>query len=186
LLVINALLSGYFAILSLQGETFNFVLPGSFVTGDIPLRIDALSGWFILIINMVFITGGFYGLFYMKAYREQRNNLTLHSIALLLQHAAIVSICVVQNSFVFLIAWEILALASFIVIIFDHEHIATIKAGINYLIQAHFSVIFLMIGFLWVANKTGSLILKPLRHIRQRCPDLHHYCFSLFFYRFYF
>ena len=170
LLVINALLSGYFAIHSLQGETFNFVLPGSFVTGDIPLRIDALSGWFILIINLVFVTGGFYGLFYMKAYREQRNNLTLHSIALLLQHAAIVSICVIQNSFVFLIAWEILALASFIVIIFDHEHIATIKAGINYLIQAHFSVIFLMIGFLWVANKTGSFDFEAITAYTASLP----------------
>jgi formate hydrogenlyase subunit 3/multisubunit Na+/H+ antiporter MnhD subunit len=118
----------------------------------------------------VFVTGGFYGLFYMKAYREQHNNLTLHSIAMLIQHAAIVSICVIQNSFVFLIAWEILAIASFLLIIFDHEHIATIKAGINYLIQAHFSIIFLMLGFIWVANKTGSYDFEAITAYTASLP----------------
>ncbi len=156
MLLINAAISCYFAVHSLMGETISFMLPGSYVTGNIPIRIDALSGWFILIINLVFVTGGFYGLSYMKAYRAQHNNITLHSIIFLLQHAAIISICTIQNSFVFLIAWEILALTSFLLIIFEHEHIATIKAGINYLIQAHFSIIFLMLGFIWVAAKTGS------------------------------
>jgi len=156
LLLLNALISGYLAVQSLVGETLSFTLPGSLITGQIPIRIDALSGWFILVINLVFVTGGFYALFYMKAYREQRNNLSLHSISFLLQHAAMISLCVIQNSFAFLIAWEIMALSSFMVIIFEHEHIATIKAGINYLIQAHFSILFLMIGFIWVASKTGS------------------------------
>lgn len=156
LLFLNALISGYFAVESLLGTAINFTLPGSFVTGTIPIRVDALSGWFMLIINLVFVTGGFYGLFYMKAYRHERNNLALHSIAILMQHAALIGICVIQNSFVFLIAWEILALSSFLAIIFEHEHMTTLKAGINYLIQAHFSIVFLMVGFIWVANKTGS------------------------------
>lgn len=156
LLLINALISSYFAIQSLMGEMISITFPGSFVSGEIPVRIDALSGWFILVINMVFVTGGFYGLFYMKAYRSQRNNLTLHSISFLLQHATMIAICGIQNSFAFLVAWEIMALSSFLLIIFDHEHIATIKAGINYLIQAHFSILFLMVGFIWVAHKTGS------------------------------
>ena len=156
LLSVNALISGYLAIQSLVGDAIVFSFPGSFITGEIPIRIDALSGWFILIISLVFLTGSFYGLFYMKAYKEQKNNLTLHAIAFLFQYTSLVSICVIQNSFAFLLAWEVMALTSFLVIIFDHEHLATIKAGINYLIQAHFSIVFLMIGFIWVASKTGS------------------------------
>jgi formate hydrogenlyase subunit 3/multisubunit Na+/H+ antiporter MnhD subunit len=156
LLTLNAVLSGYFAVQSLLGATTVFTLPGSYVTGPVPIRIDALSAWFILIINLVFLTGGLYGFSYMKAYKERSNSLTLHGICFLFQHAAMISICVIQNSFVFLIAWEILALTSFVLIIFENENQVTIKAGINYLIQAHFSIIFLMIGFLWVINKTNS------------------------------
>lgn len=170
LMLINILISDYLAVRSLTGEAISMMLPGSYVTGSIAIRIDALASWFILIINVVFITGGFYGLLYMKKWREHKNELTLHSISILLQHATIVSICVIQNSFAFLLAWEILALTSFVVIIFEHEHIATIKAGINYLIQAHFSIIFLMIAFIWVASKTGSYDFQSITSYSSSIP----------------
>lgn len=182
LLSVNALISSYFAIQSLLGDAIVFTLPGSFITGLIPLRIDSLAGWFILIINLVFVTGGFYGLFYMKAYRTQRNNLTLHSIAFVVQHAAMISICVIQNSFAFLIAWEMMALTSFLVIIFEHEHIATIKAGINYLIQAHFSILFLMIGFIWVASKTGSYDFQAIASYSASIPVSASFMLFIFFF----
>jgi len=155
-ILLNALLSSYFAVYSLMGASFELILPGSFITGLIPLRIDALSGWFLLIINFVFLTGGFYGLFYMKAYKEQRNNISLHATAFMLLHAALIGICVIQNSFVFLIAWEIMALTAFLTVIFEHGKTACIKAGINYLIQSHLSIIVLMFGFIWVSFKKGS------------------------------
>jgi len=182
LLAINALISSYFAIQSLLGDAIVFTLPGSFITGIIPLRIDSLSGWFMLIINLVFVTGGFYGLFYMKAYRQQRNNLTLHSITFVVQHAAMISVCVIQNSFAFLIAWEMIALTSFLVIIFEHEHIATIKAGINYLIQAHFSILFLMIGFIWVASKTGSYDFEAIASYSASIPVSASFMLFMFFF----
>ena len=182
LLTLNALISAYFGLQSLLGSEISFSFPGSFATGTIPVRIDALSGWFMLIINLVFVTGGFYGLFYMKAYREQRNNLSLHSITFLFQHAAMICVCVIQNSFVFLIALEILAIASFLLIIFEHEHIATLKAGINYLIQAHFSIIFLMIGFIWVASKTGSYDFQAITSFSSSLPTTASLMLFIFFF----
>jgi len=155
-IVLNALLSGYLAIQSLGGELTVFTFPGSLVTGPINLRIDALSGWFILIINFVFITGGFYGLFYMKAYQTQRNNLTLHGIVVVLLHWALLCLCAVQNSIAFLIFWEIMALSAFLAVIFEHGKMATVTAGLNYLIQSHISILLLMFGFIWIAFKTGS------------------------------
>lgn len=155
-IVLNAVISVYFAAQTLGGQFFEFTLPGSLITGPINLRIDALSGWFILIINFVFITGSFYGLFYMKAYQNQKSKLSLHSITFLLLYTALISLCVIQNGLVFLIFWEIMALSAFFAVIFEHEKIATIKAGFNYLIQSHVSILFLMFGFIWVAFKTGS------------------------------
>ena len=170
LLTVNAVISGYLAIQSLTGEAISISLAGSYVTGPIPLRIDALSGWFMLIINLIFLTGGIYGFSYLKAYRERRNSLSLHSISILIQHASLLSICVIQNSFVFLIAWEILALTSFILIIFEHENPVNIKAAINYLIQAHISIVFLMVGFIWVINKTGSFDFQAITTYTSTLP----------------
>ena len=169
-ILLNAFISGYFAIHTLTGDSFSFIFPGSSISGEIPVRIDALSGWFIMVINLVFGTGGLYGLFYLKAYASQKNNLTLHYISFILLYTALIFICVVQNSFAFLIVWEIIALSAFLLIILEHEKISTIKAGINYLIQSHFSLLFMMIGFMWVAHKTGSYDFNAITAYTAELP----------------
>ncbi|HPR86279.1 MAG TPA: hypothetical protein PLG33_09510, partial [Prolixibacteraceae bacterium] len=56
-IVINAFISSLFAIKALSGQILDFSLAGSFVTGPIRMQVDALSGWFVLILNLVFVTG---------------------------------------------------------------------------------------------------------------------------------
>src|SRR4030095_3295389 len=141
---------------ALCGANFEHLFSGSLITGNIPVRIDALSGWFILIINFTFITGAVYGLFYMKQYRAQTANLSLHCISYILVYTAVISICSLQNSIAFLTAWEIMAVGSFILIIFEHYKKDTISAGINFLIQSHVCIMFLTLGFIWVALKMNS------------------------------
>lgn len=155
-LILMALISGFVAFKALSGQNFDLVLQGSIISGDIHLQVDALSAWFMLIINFGFLSGGFYGLFYMNAYKDQHKNLTLHGILFVLMYTSLISLTAIQNSIVFLIAWEIMALSAFLSVIFEHEKTSTIKAGINYLIQSHISILFLMIGFIWVASQTGS------------------------------
>ena len=151
-----AILTSFVAIEALLGKPFDSTLPGSFISGPVRLQVDVLSAWFMLIINFGFLTGGFYGLFYMSAYKNQPKNLTLAAILFVLLYTALVSLCAIQNSFVFIVVWEIMALSAFLSILFEHEKVATIKAAINYLIQSHVSIIFLIIGFIWVAGQTGS------------------------------
>ena len=153
---IIAILTSYLAFEGLAGYDFDLELPGSLVSGPVQLHIDALSAWFMLIINFSFLTGGFYGIFYMRAYITQKKNINLHGILFILLHASLISLCAIQNSIAFLVAWEIMALSAFMSIIFEHEKVATIRAGINFLIQSHVSILFLMLGFIWVAAQTGS------------------------------
>jgi len=151
-----AILTSFVAVKALMGEIFNLTLQGSIISGLIHLQVDTLSAWFILIINFTFLTGGFYGIFYMSAYKNQPKNLTLQAILFVLLYPALLSLCAIQNSFAFIIAWEIMALSAFLSIIFEHEKAATIKAGINFIVQSHVSLVFLMIGFIWVASQTGT------------------------------
>jgi formate hydrogenlyase subunit 3/multisubunit Na+/H+ antiporter MnhD subunit len=180
--LLNAVLTSYFSIQTLLGENFEVILPGSFVSGPIPLRVDALSGWFMLIINLVFITGGFYGIYYLKAYRERRNRITLHGIAFILLHSSLLSLCVIQNSIAFLIAWEIMALSAFIVVIFESDKISVIKAGINYLIQSHVAIVFLMLGFIWVSIKTGSYDFNAITAFTESSNSADSLVLFLFFF----
>ena len=96
-----------------------------------------------------------YGFNYMKKYREMKTEITMHCIAFLLAHFALLGICSVQNGFIFLLFWELMALSLFVLVIFEHDKPETIRAGINYLVQSHISIIFIMLGFIYVAYKTG-------------------------------
>src|SRR5665213_3166437 len=153
---IIAILSSIIALRALAGVDSEYLFKGSLVTGKIPVRIDALSGWFILIINFTCLTGVFYGTQYMKPYHSQKDNLSLHCVSFILMQSSLISICSLQNSIAFLVAWEIMALSSFILIIFEHYKRETLNAGINFLIQSHICIMFMTLGFIWVALKMNS------------------------------
>ena len=155
-IIINALISGILAIKVLAGNSVDIIFSGTAVTGDIAVRIDALSGWFILIINFTMVTGALYGLQYMKPYREQSSNISLHCIAFLFVQSMLTLICVLQNALVFLFAWETMSIAAALLVIFEHYRQDTIKAGLNYIIQSHLGIVFLSLGFIWVAASQSS------------------------------
>jgi hydrogenase-4 component B len=151
-----ALISSSVAFKALTGNSYEVLFAGTMLFGNVPVRIDALSAWFILTINFTIFTGALYGFNYMKRYMEMKSRLTMHCIAFLLVHTALIGICSVQNAFVFLLFWEMMALSVFILVIFEHSRQETIKAGINYIVQSHISIVFIMLGFIYVAFKTGS------------------------------
>lgn len=156
------LFSSIIAFNALTGENFELIFHGSLVTGKIPVRIDALSGWFILLINFTCITGAIYGMHYMKTYRTQTTNLSMHCISFILVQASLISICSLQNMIAFLTAWEIMALSSFVLVIFEHYKRDVLAAGINFLIQSHICIMFLTLGFIWVAMRMNSYDFKAI------------------------
>jgi formate hydrogenlyase subunit 3/multisubunit Na+/H+ antiporter MnhD subunit len=150
------LIISFIAFPALLGDSVSFsVYAGSFL-GEIPIRIDGLSAWFIYIINFTSVTGVIYGSGYLKAYDDKATKLNLHWMLFVIFHLSMVWVCIIQHGFAFLIAWEVMSLSSMLLVIFDHNNPKTIKAGVNYLVQMHISVVFLTIGFLWVYFNTGS------------------------------
>ncbi|MEI8191766.1 MAG: proton-conducting transporter membrane subunit, partial [candidate division NC10 bacterium] len=61
-----------------------------------------------------------------------------------------------RNGVLFLIAWEIMALASFFLVIFEHEDAAVREAGWVYLIATHLGSAFLLVMFVLMAKASGS------------------------------
>jgi len=177
--VINSLITSWVALPALGGQTVELtVFAGTFM-GDVAARIDALSAWFIIIINFTSITGVFYGIGYLEAYENTKTKLTLHWALFVMFHLSMVWVCLLQNGFAFLLAWEVMSLTSMLLVIFDHHKTTTLKAGINYLVQMHISVVFLTIGFLWVYSSTGSFSFEAMRSFFQSNNNI--WLFLVFF-----
>jgi hydrogenase-4 component B len=180
--LIISILSSWIAVQVLQGRTFEEKFYGGIVFGEIIIRADALSGWFILMANFTMITGILYGKRYMKIYENRSSGITLHYISYVLNHFAMIGIFCIQHALVFLCIWEVMTLTAFLMVIFEHEKMETLKAGINYLIQSHISVIFLSLAFIWVSSNTGSYNFSSIADYTAHAhPALSFLLFVFFF-----
>jgi hydrogenase-4 component B len=153
------IIGGVTSLIAIKGITTNgleFSFNGGSFIGNIPFRIDALSAWFMLIINLISVTGVIYGVGYLKAYNAQPSIITFHWVSFILFQSSMLWVCAVQNSIAFLIAWELMSLSSLLLVLFDHTSHKVLKAGLNYMVQMHLSVVFLTLAFIWVYFKTGS------------------------------
>jgi len=137
-------------------QTVQSSLSLSYPFGIVPVRIDPLSAWFILIINLTCINSALYGIGYLKKYAQHRTRLVLHWIYFVLFQASMLAVCLLHHGLAFLVAWEIMSISSFLLVIFEQENPGTLKAGINYLVQMHIGVAFLSIAFIAVYAGTGS------------------------------
>ena len=65
--LINSLITSWIAFPALSGQMVELSVFAGIFLGNIIVRIDGLSAWFILIINFTSLTGVFYGIGYLKA-----------------------------------------------------------------------------------------------------------------------
>ena len=158
----TAIVTSLPAIRVLIGNKWEMIFHESLFLENIPVRIDALSAWFMLIINLICVNGALYGIGYMKSYSEQKVNLSLHWIMFLIFHSSMLWVCMLQHSIAFLFAWEMMSLSSLFLVVFEHQNKTSLKAGLNYLVQMHIGVVFLSIAFIWVYCSEGSFDFQTI------------------------
>ncbi len=151
-----AFLTGFMAIAGFSDGGVEYIINGGSFFGNIPLRIDALAGWFILIVNLTSVTGVLYGAGYLKSASVQPSVISFHWILYITFQSSMVFVCMVQHSIAFIAAWEIMSLSSLFLVLFDYTNPKVLKAGINYLVQMHISVVLITVAFIWVYFKTGT------------------------------
>ena len=120
--------------------------------------IDQISAFFILVINLTMLTGILYAKGYLRSYQKLKNKteMGLHYFSFIWLHISMILVCELRDGIAFLIAWELMSLSSFFLVIFESEKENTIKTGIKYLIQMHIGLGFLLCAFLIVYLKTGA------------------------------
>lgn len=155
--LILTILSSFWAVRVLLQETplaYHFSFP--FWGSPLELFIDPLSAFFILVVNFTALTGAIYAIDYLKTYPHKSPvEWALHTIAYSYLHLAMLLVTLLQNGLAFLIAWELMSVSSFLLVIFEGEKRETLSAGIKYLVQMHVGALLLLVGFILL--NAGSL-----------------------------
>lgn len=135
--------------------------------GKISLIIDPLSAIFILVISVMSFLGITYASGYIKPYLNKNKNISSHFLFLSILICSMLGVVTIQNALFFLIVWEIMSLSSFFLVIFENNKKEVLSAGINYLIYMHISVIFIILSFILLYIKSGSLDFNSYKTVLE-------------------
>jgi formate hydrogenlyase subunit 3/multisubunit Na+/H+ antiporter MnhD subunit len=124
--------------------------------GAFALALDPLSAFFLLPLLSLSALASVYGWEYLKPTRSQRGQgLSWFCFAVLV--AAMILVVVARNGMLFLAAWEAMSLASFFLVMTDHEKPGVREAGWIYLVATHLGTAFILILFLVLGRGAESL-----------------------------
>ncbi len=142
------------------------VLTIDFSPTGLPLLLvaDRLSAFFMLVINFTVLTGFVYARGYLRPYMESGNSIrfSLHYLAYLWLYLSMILVVMLRDGLPFLIAWEVMAISSFLLVTFEASDTSIMKTGISYLIQMHAGMFFLLIAFLILERETGVMSFDSL------------------------
>ena len=128
-----------------------------------------LGAVFLVPVLSLTILTSVYGAAYLFSYRDKKSlgppwfffNLFVAGMALVL---------LARTVLLFLVAWELMSLAAFFLVTFEHEDEKVRRAGWVYLVATHLGVAFLLAAFLLLGSQARSLDFAAFRTIPALGP----------------
>ena len=129
------------------------------VGGGAVLGMDRLSAFFVVVIAVGAIPAALYAIGYAREYAG-RHSLAGMGLAFNVFIAAMILVPLARNVLTFLALWEVMSLASYFLVITEHERAETLQAGWIYFVMTHAGFAALFLGFLLLARATGTASLS--------------------------
>ncbi|WP_242346458.1 proton-conducting transporter transmembrane domain-containing protein, partial [Anaeromyxobacter terrae] len=145
------------------------LLGGELSAPGLGLRLDALSAVFLLPICAVTALGSVYGLGYFP-----QAELGARAVRLQLFYGlatgGMVLLVAAGNAVVFLVGWEVMALAAFLLVNTDHERAEVQRAAFVYLAATHVGTLALFALFALLRQAAGSFELAAMEGLPGTGP----------------
>lgn len=123
--------------------------------GSFHLGLDGLSSFFLLPLFLLSPVAALYGIEYLAhstpTFKIARSWFFFNVLV-----ASMVVVIAARNGLLFLVAWEVMSLASFFLVIYEYEKNEISRAGWTYLVATHLGAIFLLVLFLSLNQRAGS------------------------------
>lgn len=123
--------------------------------------VDGVSATFLVPVFVLAPICALYGAAYLRRDEGQRA-LGAHWFFWCLLIASLVVVLIAEGTITFLVAWEVLSIASYFLITYRHDQVEARSAGWTYLIASHIGTAFLVVFLLLASHDSqGTLLLIP-------------------------
>jgi hydrogenase-4 component B len=130
------------------------------------VRLDPLASFFVLTISLAGLAASIYAIGYVTEFYGRASIAALGVLfnGFLLSMTLVV---IADNGFFFLIAWELMSLLSYFLVVTEHKKAEVRYAGLFYLIMTHVGTAFIILAFLIFFQAGGSFSFEAFRHPEQ-------------------
>ena len=157
-----ALVSFATGLAAIGGSVERMALPLGLPWIGVHLRLDALSGFFLMLLGLGSAGASVFAIGYGAHEEEPKRVLPFYPLFLAGMHLVIIA----DDAFVFLFAWELMSLASWALVLAQHKEPGTSQAGFVYLVMAVFSGLAILLAFGVMAGPQGGYAFDAMRAAR--------------------
>ncbi len=152
-----------------SGVTKEWILPFGVPLFSWTVRLDSISAYFGLALGLLAASVSIFSFGYLRDWEGRKSVGVLgffYNILLL----SLTLVFTASNAFFFLVAWEVMALAAYCLVSFEHREEETRKAGILFLIMSHAGTGLLLLAFLMLAAAGGDLRFQTFHLLASQLP----------------
>jgi formate hydrogenlyase subunit 3/multisubunit Na+/H+ antiporter MnhD subunit len=157
-LIITAMLCTI-ALLALSGPATTVTLPLGLPWLGAHFRIDALSAFFLVVVNLGGAAASLFALGYGRHEESPARVLPFYPAYL----AGMNLVVLADDAFTFLVAWEFMSLTSWALVVAHHRDPENMRAGYVYLLMAGFGTLALLFAFGLLAGADGHYLFDAIR-----------------------
>jgi len=152
---------GFALVYLIGGATFQptVVLPFGLPWLGAHFRIDALSAFFLTVVDLGAAAASFFALGYGRHEKTPERVLPFYAAFL----AAMNLVVLADDAFTFLVSWEFMSLTSWALVVSHHRVRENIYAGYVYLVMASFGTLSLLLAFGLLAGPDGGYAFAEIR-----------------------
>ena len=134
------------------------------------LHLDALSAFFLGLIGVVTFAVSLFGPRYVRGYERKRYSPAVLGLATGLFVAGMQFVVLSGDAFGFMIAWELMSVASYVLVAYEHEEAANRRAALLYLLMAQVGALLILLAFGVLSGFGGDFTFAALRETALAPP----------------
>jgi hydrogenase-4 component B len=145
-------------------------LAWAYPVGTLRMRLDALGAFFLAWSLPMTLLGSVYAVGYLRRHFGTERHVGVHYALLNMTALSFVLVYTGDHALVFLLGWEIAALAAWLLVIWDYTNQKVRFAGFNYLVSTHIGLMFLVAAFMILYTHFGVVGTGQLRPLAAAQP----------------
>jgi hydrogenase-4 component B len=146
----------------LFGGSFELRLWSLMTLGPLTLALDPLSAVFVLTVGLVFLPVSIFSASYMDKY-QGKESLRYFSLLYYLFLVSLVFVMVSYDILLFMVAWELMSVLSYLLVSYEHRRTESAHAGFLMLAMSEAGAIAVVLALAILVNASGRLDFPALR-----------------------